>query len=294
MNKKKGFMMFAYNNEQIDYTRLALIAALAIKKYMPEYPVVLVTNQASLDHCSQTAENRPLMLAAWDEIIITNPEYQKNTRQHNDGAYYSFNAQFTNTNKHDIYNISPFEETILIDTDYICGNANLANLFGGQHDVYMYRNAKNLRCEEPYLNERWLHSTGIRMWWSTVVYWRKSEESKHFFNIWAVVKENWEYYRFLYKFPGTLYRTDYAASIAAHLCDGWRDGGFIGTIPGFMRYQDQCDDLIKVCGANRWIMLSNLPEEWKNLVVEIANEDVHMMNKRSIERHYDAIIKELE
>jgi hypothetical protein len=288
----RGFMMFAYNNEQLDYTQLALVAAYAIKKYMPEYPVVLVTDQKSLDHC-KWAHGEAMMNAAWDQIIVTSPEYEKNTRLHYDGAYYSFNAQFTNTNKHDIYNLSPFEETILIDTDYICGNANLANLFGGQHDVYMYKSAKNLRYEEPYFNERWLHHAGIRMWWSTVVYWRKSEEAQHFFNVWSNVKENWEYYRFLYKFPGTLYRTDYAASIAAHLCDGWHDGGFIGAIPGYMRYQDQRDDLVQVCGPNRWVMLSNLPEEWKNLAVEIAGEDIHMMNKKSIVRHYEKIIEEL-
>jgi hypothetical protein len=290
--KKQGFMMFAYNNEQLDYTQLALVAAYAIKKYMPRYPVVLVTNQASLDHCIYV-HGRELMDAAWDQIIITNPAYEKNTRLHYDGAYYSFNAQFTNTNKHDIYNLSPFEETILIDTDYLCGNDNLSTLFGGQHDVAMYSQAKNLRYEEPYFKECWLHHAGIRMWWSTVVYWRKSEEAQHFFNVWSEVKDNWDYYRFLYKFPGTLYRTDYAASIAAHLCDGWQDGGFIGSIPNYMRFQNQRDDIVEVRGPNRWVMFSNLPEEWKNVVVEIANEDVHMMNKRSILRNYNIIMDNL-
>ncbi len=37
----KGFMMFAYNNEQLDYTQLALVAAYAVKKHMPDYPVVV-------------------------------------------------------------------------------------------------------------------------------------------------------------------------------------------------------------------------------------------------------------
>ena len=286
----KGFMMFAYNNEQLDYTQLALVAAYAVKKYMPDYPVVLVTNQSSLDQC-KAAHGQSLMDAAWDDIIVTDPGYEKNMRLHHDGAYNSFNAQFTNTNKHDIYNLSPFDETILIDTDYLCGNANLAMLFGGQHDVAMYRDARNLRNEEPYTTERWLHYAGIRMWWSTVVYWRKSEEAEHFFNTWLAVKQNWEYYRFLYKFPGSLYRTDYSASIAAHMCDGWQDGGFIGQIPNFMRYQDQRDDVIEVLGPNHWVMLSNLPEEWRNMVVEIKGEDVHLMNKKSILRNYDKLME---
>jgi hypothetical protein len=288
----KGFMMFAYNNEQLDYTQLAIVAAYAVKKFMPEYPVVLVTNQQSMEHCKQT-HGIDIMNAAFDDIILTNPEYERNMRLHHDGAYHSFNAQFTNTNKHDIYNLSPFDETILIDTDYICGNNNLAKLFGGQNDVAMYRDARNLRMEEPYTTERWLHYAGIRMWWSTVVYWRKSEEAEHFFSVWSAVKQNWEYYRFLYKFPGTLYRTDYSASIAAHMCDGWSDGGFIGQIPYYLRYQDQRDDIVEVVDSNRWIMLSNLPEEWKNMVVEVVGEDLHLMNKKSIIRNYDRIMEVL-
>lgn len=285
----QGFMMFAYNNEQLDYTQLALMAAAAVKKHMPGMPVVLVTNQSSLDWAIKTYGSR-LMSRHWDDIVLTAPEYEQNTRLHHDGAYSSFNAQFTNTNKHDIYNLTPFDETILIDTDYICGSDRLAHLFGGPSEVAMYRDAVNLRCEEPFTTERWLHYAGIRMWWSTVVYWRRSEEAEHFFNVWASVKEHWEYFRFLYKFPGNLYRTDYAASIAAHLCDGWQDGGFIGRIPGAMRYQDQRDDVVEVRGPNSWIMLSNLPEEWKNIVVRIDDEDVHMMNKRSLIRNYDAIM----
>jgi hypothetical protein len=77
------------------------------------------------------------------------------------------------------------------------------------------------------------------------------------------------------------------------MCDGFQDGGFIGAIPGFMRYQDQRDDIVEVKGPNRWVMLSNLEEEWKNLVVEVAGEDVHLMNKRSILRNYQTIMVEL-
>jgi len=285
-------MMFAYNNEQLDYTQLGIVAAYAIKKHMPSYPVVLVTNQASIDHCN-AVYGKEMMDAAWDSIIITEPPNEHNMRLHQDGAYNSFNAQFTNTNKHDIYNLSPFDETILIDTDYICGNANLAMLFDGQHDVAMYRDAKNLCLEDPLPTEQWLHHAGIRMWWSTVVYWRKSNEAMHFFNIWSEVKKNWEYYRFLYKFPGLLYRTDYSASIAAHMCNGWQDSGFIGEIPNFMRYQDQRDDIVDVTVPSRWVMLSNMPSEYENVVVEIDGEDIHVVNKKSIIRNFDKIIEML-
>ena len=104
----KGFMMFAYNNEQIDYTKLAIVATSALKKYMPDIPVVLVTNERSLIQSKQYTTKK-MTTKLWDQVIMTDPEYETNIRIHNDGAYNSFNAQFTNTNKHDIYNLTPFD-----------------------------------------------------------------------------------------------------------------------------------------------------------------------------------------
>jgi len=40
-------------------------------------------------------------------------------------------------------------------------------------------------------------------------------------------------------------------------------------------------------------MLSNLPEEWKNLAVEIRGEDIHLMNKKSILRNYEKLMEML-
>ena len=31
------------------------------------------------------------------------------------------------------------------------------------------------------------------MWWSTVIYWTKSEQSTQFFNMWHHVKDNYDY-----------------------------------------------------------------------------------------------------
>jgi hypothetical protein len=70
-----------------------------------------------------------------------------------------------------------------------------------------------------------------------------------------------------------------------------QDGGFIGRIPLHMRYQDQRDDIVEVKDANDWIMLSNMPDEYKNIAVRITGEDVHMMNKLSILRNYRSIMR---
>ena len=38
-------------------------------------------------------------------------------------------------------------------------------------------------------------------------------------------------------------------------------------------------------------MLSNMPDEYKNIAVRITGEDVHMMNKLSILRNYRSIMR---
>ena len=44
----------------------------------------------------------------------------------------------------------------------------------------------------PHMNEITLADGGIHHWWSTVIYFDQSVESKTFFDTWAHVKDNWD------------------------------------------------------------------------------------------------------
>jgi len=48
-NGNNGVTFFAYNNEQIDYIKLAVLAASAVKKHMKNNQTCLITNKSSLD-----------------------------------------------------------------------------------------------------------------------------------------------------------------------------------------------------------------------------------------------------
>ena len=103
-----------------------------------------------------------------------------------------------------------------------------------------------------------------------------------------IVKENYEFYKFTYKFPGALFRTDYAVSIACHLLAGQTGEEWASRISNQpMRYMDGKDDLADV-DPNGWLFLSNdRQENWKNLAVRIHGENVHFMNKRGLLRHWE-------
>ena len=78
-------------------------------------------------------------------------------------------AQFNNSNKHKIYNYSPFEQTLLL-IDYIVKTDSLLKYFDDEYGVCMFDNAITLRNTLPDMQERFLFDAGIKMWWSTVVY----------------------------------------------------------------------------------------------------------------------------
>ena len=156
----------------------------------------------------------------------------------------------------------------------------------------MYKDAVSVRNYKPRIWEQKLHPDGIDMWWSTVVYWRSdSEVARLFFGIWEHVKENYQYYKWLYKFPGVLFRTDYAASIAAHILNGHSVDNVVVELPGkTMRFSEQIDDIVEFNSLNDYVLLCPNPKElWKNICSRVKNENIHVMNKLAILRHYDKI-----
>ena len=50
----KGFMMFAHNNSEIDYLKLAVVNALLIQKNLGVKNITVVTDPHSLEHAEKT------------------------------------------------------------------------------------------------------------------------------------------------------------------------------------------------------------------------------------------------
>ena len=294
MSKKfeKGILLIAYNNNQIDYTRLAILAAAQAKKFMNNIHVTLMTDEPSLETLFD--QNKKQDIAIFDHIIVEKIQHEPNTRVHHDSPWYEFSTQFSNKNKHSIYEKTPYEKTLMIDVDFLIGNDSLLSVFDTDIELAMYKDAISTRNYSPRIWEQRLHPNGIDMWWSTVVYWHSdSEEARLFFNIWQHVKENYDYYKFLYKFPGKLYRTDYAASIAVHLINGQYKNSWTCQLPGqVMRYSDQIDELCHVHDNNDLVFLCPDPKEpWRVTTSRITDENIHVMNKLSILRHWEKLME---
>ena len=285
---QRGVCFFAYNNEQIDYVELATLAALYVKEYL-NLPVCLITDEGSDAWLQQSKPD--LVNKCFDYIVITDDEMKSNYRIHYDSPWTEFAAQFNNSNKHKIWDYSPFEQTLLLDIDYIVKSNFLLDIFDYE-GVAMFDNAIDIRNQLPLPREQFLHSAGIKMWWSTVVYFDRSDTSKLFFDTWSHVADNYQFYQYLYNFPAKLFRTDYCVSIASHILNGMEDGDVVGKIPTCMTNVNQQDDIIEVHSKQNWIILAaEQKENWKNILINSNDMDIHVMNKRALGRQYSKLVE---
>ena len=291
----KGICFFAYNNEEIDYIQLAHIAAGYVKANMVNNKTCLITDKGTYDYFEKRVD-KDFHNACFDHVVLTDFENAPNPRRHYDSPWAEFTAQFNNSNKHKIFEYTPFEKTLLLDIDYIVKNNFYDYIFDSEFPLAMHRESQYLQYEPPYMNEITLADGGIHHWWSTVIYFDQSVESKTFFDTWAHVKDNWDYYHLLYQFPPALFRTDFCVSIACHLLNGYNENNFVHDFLGIkMRNMDQKDELHEIKSLNDWIFLSHVRKEvWKNILVRNQDLNIHVMNKRALTRHAEPIIESLK
>ena len=304
----KGAIFLAFNNKEINYVKLACLSASSVRKHL-NLPCSLITDTGSLRHFEKLDYIQ--IDNIFEKIIIdekTDEDYKKdhfyskykigntdNIRKYYDTPYSKFNSQFKNLTKHNVYNLSPYDQTILFDVDYLVNNDILNLAFNINAPVQLYKNARTLKNTKPenHLDKR-LNDAGIPMYWSTVIYFDKSLISKIFFGMWEHVKENYDYYQSVYKFPAGLYRTDFAVSISIHLLKGFIDciDDVFTELPASpMKYMAYKDDIAKVSEQGIVFFANDYEEEWNNILTYSEDENLHMMNKRAIDRHYDKLME---
>jgi hypothetical protein len=124
---------------------------------------------------------------------------------------------------------------------------------------------------------------------------KHNELTTMFFDIWAHVSEHYGFYTFLYGFPGHMYRTDFCVSIAAHIMNGMGTGDTIDDFPMPMINMSQFDDVVKINKVDEWSYLVNdRKENWKNTLLLSRRENIHVMNKSSLERQFNNIMEALD
>lgn len=289
----RGVIMFAHNNAEIDYFRLAVINSLLIQRHLKITNITVVTDPHSYEHGVKTLGKDLINLAINNLVIVEKDKTFKsqNIRVFKDTSHTAKQLPFYNINRCDAYDLSPYDETLLIDVDYLILSDTLNQCWGHNEELMMNWQYQDIMYERKDHTLDKLNPFGITMYWATVVYFRKSEYVNTFFNFVKHVKNNVLYYRDLYKWPGNLYRNDYSFSIAAHIMSGFVDKG-IPQLPTTLYKTFDTDDIHKAVDDSTLVLYLEKPRSPGDFILtKWSGVDLHVMNKWAINRVSDELIK---
>ena len=276
-NHTQGIVFFAHNNQHVDYVKQAVFSATQAKKHLNKSVTLITSNKKHLyQHYAKHAK-------VFDNIIEVDDYKTSQTKNFNDGPNHIINDHWKNHLRSTAYELSPYDETIVMDTDYIICNKNLLKCFQTKEDLLIHKKAVYLN----YYNKidhmvTTLSDSSIDMYWATVFYFKKTPKIKKLFELIAHVKENWDFYRFINQIIEPAFRNDYAFSIAIHILNGYQKDIWPYALPDKLYYVTD-KDIPESFNEDAWTFL--LYNSDKSVFKTVSKDiNVHIMNKLSLDR----------
>ena len=275
----KGVVLIANNNGTVDYVKQAIYCAGRIKKYL-NLPVTLITD--SEDYVSKIAHD------VFDKVISTDYRNVENKKVYFDGALSHKILMFKNYSRSTAYHLSPYDKTILMDTDYILSNSILNNCFDMDSDLMMYKESVDIAQVRDEREFEYISDKGIDFYWATVVYFEKNEKNDIYFNLIDHIEENWNYYQSIYDINADLFRNDFAFSIAIHIMNGFQSNNeIVDKLPGKHYYTTDRDVAWKINNDYLMFLVQKKNFEGQYTAISTSGLNVHIMNKFSLGRIID-------
>jgi len=241
-----GALVFAINNGDTDYLSMARWNAINIERHL----------------------NIPT------HIVTQNDHQGSNSRYFTDLGHVAWH----NTSRPNVYEMSPWDRTLVLDADYVVASDQLGCLLAADQDFLAHRWAYDVTGCNDFKGLNFFGEHNMPMWWATVMMFRRSERVELIFKTMRMIRDNWDHYRNIYKIRKKSYRNDHALSIALLICDGhWLDHAAIpwplATLtPEHRLSKIQTDryrvDFVNGMNQNKWISISH---------------DFHAMGKTQLE-----------
>jgi hypothetical protein len=260
-----GVLLFAFNNEQVDYVSQARFLAKRIKKYL-NLPTTLVTDD--VERVVKFYNGKEV----FDKIVSSSIEY-KNRKTYQDGSLSKKVLEFKNFNRSDSYDLTPYDRTLVLDTDYIVSNDLLAHAMTLPHELMMYKKSMDISGWRDTSEFELISETSIDFWWATCIIFDKSDRNEAFFNLVKHIKEHYEHYRNLYQVTTTVFRNDIAFSIANHIM------GYTKELPGKMVYSTGKDILQKIKDDSFTLLVEKQDRIGEYTLIRTQGINLHIMNK---------------
>ena len=261
-----GALIFAFNNEHTDYLAMAAWSAQNIRQHLG-IPVAVVTD------VGDTSRNR-----AFDRIITASP-VSGGTRYFAD---YEATVSWHNAGRTDAYALTPWDQTLVLDAVYVVCGDGLKTVLESNKDFLCFKNAFDVTDLNDFTGLNSFGDHRFPMWWATVMMFRKSPTAQYIFDTMNMIKQNWDHYRNIYHIGPSLYRNDYALSIALGLVSGHTLK--VDSIPWAM--PSVLPDHELTYDGTQWVVkFTN--SQGQNKSVSFAGIDFHAMGKK----HLEAVIE---
>lgn len=282
----KGILIYAHNNRTIDYAALAIISAGLAKKSL-EVPASLITD-ASTVSWMQESDAYSLCQQVFEQVILVDRPAPGNQRRLHDGATVG-TVPFANSNRHTAWQLTPYDRTLLIDSDYLVFSNHLGEYWNVDSDV-MLGAAINDICAVDRLGflDRHVSAVGVKMYWATTVMFTKNHMAQRFFACVEHVYANYKYFADIFRFDPTQFRNDIAFSVAKHVLDGFEES-VAGSLPPVLSVLDK--DILYSVEKNKLTFLVDISLNQNYCLAAVSGADVHVMNKQSIIRNQTQLLE---
>jgi len=256
--KSKGVVVFAVNTDTVDYVKIADLTSRLIDKNLG-LPVTLVTDGAATPEFDY-------------DRIVTIAAQGDNWRE---GG-----AQWRNFGRHHAYELSPYDETILLDTDYLVLDDSLLTVFSTDFDYkLMHHNTNYTGAVYERMGE-----TSLPYIWATVVLFRKTPKSQMLFDLVGKIQRNYRYYRALYNIREGNYRNDYAFAIANNIVNGYSLNESQGIPWPMLTVEDRIERIM--------LTDTQLRVYHADCAVVVPHQNIHVMDKAYLQsRDFEQLVE---
>lgn len=256
----RGAVLFAHNTDAVDYYAMACWTAARLERFC-NLPTTVITD-------SNTIGTTAGRYAFHNVVQLSTHDTPTN--------YRSKNVVWRNRRRADVFYHSPYDETLVVDVDYLVNSAQLLSTFDYPSDFVHYGDANFLLKNRPVET---FATTGHQISWATVMRYRNTTRCEAIFNVMTMVEDNYEHYSALYKFMPHVYRNDYSLT-----CALWTTNAHViqdeDRLIGRLHHVDESVDVQQLDDTHyKLSTVVDGRQHWMN----VRDVDFHMLDKHNFQ-----------
>jgi hypothetical protein len=256
----RGVLLFAFNSDTVDYYKMAVATAKRVNQYL-NLPVTVITDE-STDITQYDYK--------FDNVIIQVPNKDNKTIEDN---------VWINKGRYSAYDLTPYDETLVLDTDYLINSDTLLKPFE-LYDDFMCHNRTSFLMKADVPQEQ-LGDHAVNALWATVMYFKKTTKTKQIFECMKMVQDNYSHYMRLYNMTVPMYRNDFALTIAVRIVYGQTTDVSV-YIPWNLVHVGTGTIVSRINDDSYTITYDNWKQhKIRKEYITVTGSDFHMMNKKN-------------